>query len=164
MFVFAVLIYVRVNHGLPAKMELEISANSAAWKLNQYMLFSLTHTQTLYMFNSPTMECTKDKQLAMDPHRNRGKMSETVGTWTHGGPAASERGGKEAGQTDPGGKNIRLDISGSSDTECSRHQAVTVQKSTQSTHGKGHTCTYTGAVHAPHILLIHGLPTWPAVN
>lgn len=44
MFVFAVLIYVRVNHGLPAKMEIEISANSAAWKLNQYILFSLTHT------------------------------------------------------------------------------------------------------------------------
>lgn len=34
------------------------------------------------MFNGPTMECTKDKQLAMDPHRNRWKMSETVGTWT----------------------------------------------------------------------------------
>lgn len=84
MFVFAVLIYVRVIHGLPAKMETEISANSAAWKLHQYMLFSLTHTQTLYMFNSPTTECTKDKQLAMDPHRNRRKMSETVGSWTHG--------------------------------------------------------------------------------
>lgn len=71
MYVFAVLIYVRVIHGLPAKMEVEISANSAAWKLNQYMLFSLTYTRTLHMFNSPTMEWTKDKQLAMDPHRNR---------------------------------------------------------------------------------------------
>lgn len=50
--------------------------------------------------------------------------------------------------------------------ECSSHQAVTVQKSTQSTHGKGRTCTCAAPVHVhvPRILLIHGLPTWTRVH
>lgn len=65
------------------KLEMEINSDTALQKLNQYMLFSLTYKQALYMCNHPTMECTKGKQLAAYPHRNSCKMSESIGTRTH---------------------------------------------------------------------------------
>lgn len=93
-------------------MKMGINADTALQKLNQYMLFSLTYKQTLYMFNNPTMECTKGKQLAVFPHRNSCKMSESIGTRQQRvAPHCLPVQRKEEGQTDPRWKNVWFDIS-----------------------------------------------------
>lgn len=90
-------------------MEMEINSDTALQKLNQYMLFSLTYTPALYMFNHPTMECTKGKQLAVYPPRNSCKMSESIGTRTHRAvPRCLPVERREEGWTDPGGKTYDL--------------------------------------------------------
>lgn len=62
---------------------MEINSDTALQKLNQYMRCSLTYKQALDMCNHPTTEYTKGKQLAVYPHRNSWKMSESIGTSTH---------------------------------------------------------------------------------
>lgn len=128
---------------------MEIKANTVVQQLYQYMVLSLTHTQALYMFNNPTMEWTKGKQLAVYPRRNSCKMSETAGTQTHRVeyPAASECSKRRRDELTQVEKCMTWHFRKFT-TECYRQQTNKTKKHKPS-HGEEHMCTYTAGKLAP---------------
>lgn len=145
---------------------MEINADTALQKLSQYMLVSLTYKQALYIFNNPTMECTKGKQLAVYPHRNSCKMSEITGTWTHRVVPCCLPVQRKEETNWPRWKNVCFDISESPELN-SADITATTQKSKNPVMGKS-TCARTpqacSCLPTTGNLLIHGRHTWHRVH
>lgn len=144
------------------KMEMEINADTVLQKLNQYMFFSLTYKQALYMFNNSTTECTKGKQLAVYPYRNSCKMSESICTRTRSSTPLPPSAAKGGGTNQPRRKNVWFDISESSELSAADIRA-TRQKSTNPVMGKStraHTRRACSCLPMTGNLLIHGQHTW----